>query len=258
MDRESLPKTFLVATSVCLVCATLVSTAAVGLRGMQESNRVLDIRKNILIAAGKYDEDAGTDVNAVFESLVIDRIIDLETGNDVTAEYENPAMYDQIDTAAGNDDDKRLKLDSDPATIKQRENHSHVYLVKTSDTDETPAMYVFPIRGKGLWSILKGFIAIDADLNTIVGLTYYEHGETPGLGARVDEPEWKQHWVNKELFDADGQVAIQLVKGDWEDNPHAVDSLSGATVTSRGVEKMLHFWMGEQGFQAYLEQLKKN
>ena len=84
--------------------------------------------------------------------------------------------------------------EDDPATIKRREKRAHVYVVRTSKDDPTPLMYVFPIRGKGLWSILKGFIALDADLKTIRGITYYEHAETPGLGGEVDNPEWKSHW----------------------------------------------------------------
>ena len=162
--------------------------------------------------------------------------------------YQNPGDYDQIEAAEGNDKSLFVELKDDPATIKTRENHSHVYVVKTSESDETPCMYVFPIRGKGLWSILKGFVALDADLTTIKGLTYYSHAETPGLGGEVDNPVWKSHWVDKKLFNDQGEVAIQLVKSNWEENPHTVDALSGATITSRGVESMLAFWMGEQGF----------
>ena len=253
-NKESLTNTFAVAIGLCLVCATLVSASAVFLKSAQEANKLKDKKKNILAAAGLLEES--TDIVALFDQRIIDRIIDLESGDDVTDQYDDVASFDQIGVAEANDKNQSKALKDDPATIKRRENHSHVYFVKTSATDDSPLMYVFPIRGKGLWSILKGFIAVDAYLKTIKGLTYYEHGETPGLGGEVDNPEWKSHWVGKLLFDENGKMAIRMVKSDWQDDPHGIDTLSGATITARGVEKMLGFWMGDQGFAPYLEKLR--
>ncbi len=255
-NRDSIANTLFVASVLCLVCATLVSAAAVFLKPWQEANKLRDRKKNILAAAGLLEP--GTEVNELFEQRIIDRIIDLETGEDVTDTYDQPALYDQIDVAESNNEEASTKLAEDPATIKRRENHSHVYVVKSSATDETPALYVFPIRGKGLWSILKGYLALDADLQTIRGITYYEHGETPGLGGEVDNQNWKDHWKGKLLFDEAGDVKIRLVKSGWEASPYTIDALSGATITSRGVEKMLEFWMGEKGFQPYLERLRES
>ncbi len=267
MERESITNTIIVAGGVCLVCATLVSVAAVGLRDAQTYNKLLDKKRNILLAA--FGEKRTrmmletASVSEIFNKRFIDRIIDLETGQDVTNEYPNPGEFDQVDAAESGDPQLSDRLKDDPATIKTREKRSHVYIVKTSESDETPLMYVFPIRGKGLWSILKGFIALDADLQTIRGITYYEHAETPGLGGEVDDPEWKSHWVgsegewvDKRLFDENGDVAIKLVKTDWKNDPHQIDALSGATITGRGVEKMLKFWMGEQGFGPFLQTLE--
>ncbi len=253
-DKESLTNTLVVAIGLCLICATLVSASAVFLKSLQDANKLKDKKKNILAAAGLLESNS--DVVALFDQRIIDRIVDLDSGDDVTSQYDDVASFDQIGVAESNDQKQSEALTKDPATIKRRENHSHVYIVKASATDESPSMYVFPIRGKGLWSILKGFIAIDADLKTIKGLTYYEHGETPGLGGEVDNPIWKSHWVGKLLFDDKGKMSIRLVKSDWETNPHGVDTLSGATITARGVEKMLGFWMGEQGFGPYLEILR--
>jgi len=255
-NKDSIANTLIVAVGLCLICATLVSTAAVGLRSMQQANKLKDRKKNILAAAGLMENDP--DINELFEQRIQDRIIDLDSGKDVTDEYESPGSFDPIELAESNDRENSDKLKVDPATIKRREKRAHVYIVKTSNTDNTPLMYVFPIRGKGLWSILKGFIALDADLNTIRGITYYEHGETPGLGGEVDNPEWKSHWTEgKELFDQSGNVAIKLVKTEWKNDPHAVDALSGATITCRGVEKMLNFWMGDSGFGPYLNSLTR-
>lgn len=251
-DRDSIGNTLIVAIGLCLICATLVSTAAVGLRGMQQANKLKDKKKNILAAAGLMENDP--DINEVFDKRIVDRIIDLDSGEDVTSEYPNPGEYDQIEIAESENDGSEA-LEEDPATIKRREKRSHVYIVKTSESDDTPLMYVFPIRGKGLWSILKGFIALDADLTTIRGITYYEHLETPGLGGEVDNPSWKERWKGKLLFDDSGNVAMKLLKSDWEGNVHGVDALSGATITSRGVENMLTFWMGDTGFGNYLKTL---
>ncbi len=259
-NRDSISNTLMVAVGVCLVCATLVSVAAVGLRSMQQANKLKDKKKNILAVAGLMENDP--DVNEVYDQMIIDRIIDLKTGEDVTeqfiadrSQYASIPEFDQIDVAESENAEEAHALKDDPATIKWQENHSHVYLVRTSPTDETPRMYVFPIRGKGLWSILKGFIALDADLETIEGITYYEHAETPGLGGEVDNPGWKASWEGKLLYDENGKVAMRLLKSGAEDNPHAVDSLSGATITARGVEKMLQFWMADSGFGPYIENL---
>ena len=117
--------------------------------------------------------------------------------------------------------------------------------------------YVFPVRGKGLWSILKGFIAVEKDFQTIAGLTYYEHAETPGLGGEVDNKNWKAKWVGKAIYGADGDVDIAVIKGIADnDNQYAVDGLSGATITSRGVTNMLQFWLGPEGFGTYIGKQK--
>ncbi len=105
--------------------------------------------------------------------------------------------------------------------------------------------------------MLKGFIAIDADLKTIRGLAYYEQGETPGLGGEVDNPDWKAKWNGKLLFDESGHPDIHLIKNADPSNKHAVDALSGATITSRGVEHMLQYWMGDQAFGPYLTKLRQ-
>jgi Na+-transporting NADH:ubiquinone oxidoreductase subunit C len=253
-DKNSISNTLIVAISLCLVCASVVSVAAVGLRSLQQANKLRDRKANILAAAGLMED--GGDVEELFATRIVDRIIDLDSGEDVTDEYPDPAAFDPIELAESNDATASEALQDDPATIKRRENRAHVYVVKTSADDPAPLMYVFPIRGKGLWSILKGFLALDADLQTIRGITYYEHAETPGLGGEVDNPEWKSHWRGKRLFDDSGKVAIQLVKSEWEGTPSRIDALSGATITCRGVERMLDFWMGESGFGPFLDRLQ--
>ena len=129
------------------------------------------------------------------------------------------------------------------------------------DSDEGKKL-VLPIRGYGLWSTLRGFIALDYDSLKetpdnveIKGITYYSHKETPGLGGEVDNPEWKSLWIGKRVYDGAWDVKIECAKG--ASGEYQVDSLSGATITSQGVTNMLQFWMGEEGFRPFLEYYQK-
>lgn len=99
--------------------------------------------------------------------------------------------------------------------------------------------YAFPISGKGLWSTIKGFLALEADGETIAGISFYEHGETPGLGGEIEKPWFQDQFAGKQVWNK-GPVEFQIVKGDAGDNPYAVDGISGATMTSRGVQKFLN------------------
>ena len=118
---------------------------------------------------------------------------------------------------------------------------------------------VLPIEGLGLWSTLYGFVALDADTRTVRGLTYYDHGETPGLGGEVDNTRWKALWPGRQVLGDGWQPEIEVIKGAAgapADDPHRVDGLSGASITSRGVTEMLRFWLGSEGFGPYLERIR--
>ena len=120
-------------------------------------------------------------------------------------------------------------------------------------------MIVLPIEGLGLWGTLYGFLALDADTTTVRGITYYQHKETPGLGGEVDNPSWKDKWPGRKAFDDDGEVSLAVIKGPArtaEHDPHRVDGLAGATITSNGVTNMLEFWLGENGFEPYLNRIR--
>jgi Na+-transporting NADH:ubiquinone oxidoreductase subunit C len=126
------------------------------------------------------------------------------------------------------------------------------------ENDEIQSL-ILPIEGKGLWSTLYGFIALAPDTTTIQGITFYEHGETPGLGGEVDNPSWKALWVGRKAYDGDFEPAIEVIKGvagSASEDPYRVDGLSGSTLTSRGVTNLVQFWLGENGFDPYLEGLR--
>jgi Na+-transporting NADH:ubiquinone oxidoreductase subunit C len=89
-------------------------------------------------------------------------------------------------------------------------------------------------------------------------LVYYDHKETPGLGGEIQNPKWKAKWIDKQLFDKDGNIAIKVVKGTVKaGDVHGVDALSGATLTSQGVEKSLQYWLGENGYGPFLAKVRK-
>ncbi|WP_172331582.1 Na(+)-translocating NADH-quinone reductase subunit C [Mangrovicoccus sp. HB161399] len=255
---DSTAKTLFVAITLCLFCSMVVAAAAVALRPIQEANQLLDKRRNILEVAGLYEP--GMDINEVFTSAFEPKIVDLQTG-DYVDEVPNAAgapftvaTYD--DVAATSDMALSSELENDPAGLGRQARYQMVYLLK----DDSGALdkVVLPISGYGLWSTLYGFITLEEDTNTIFGLQFYQQAETPGLGAEVDNPRWKALWNGKELRNSEGDLAINVSKGSpsGEAANYHIDALAGATLTSRGVDNLVRFWMGEQGFAPYLEKLK--
>lgn len=252
-NNDSIKKTITVTVLLCIVCSVIVSAAAVLLRPTQVANKSLDFKRNILAAADLLEE--GKSVEAIFNERVIAKVVDLKTGK-FTDEVD-PATYDQRRASKDADLSTNLSDAEDIAKISRRENFSVVYLVK--DQDKLQKIIV-PIKGYGLWSTLYGFLALQADATTVVGLVFYEHAETPGLGGEVDNPVWKAQWIGKEVYDASGDVALRVEKGSVDPNSsqakYHVDALSGATLTSRGVDNLIHFWLGEDGYKSFLTHLK--
>jgi Na+-transporting NADH:ubiquinone oxidoreductase subunit C len=267
LNKDSLGNTLIVATVLCLVCALLVSTAAVGLKSIQDANALLDRRTNIVSVSGLSDEDvaAAGGVDKLFGDggRIEAFVIDLDTGElapDACQEAMTAAGksiediikdYDQIWCSKSKKTEVAQQLDkkTDTIGIKWREKFSHVFIVK--DSGGQVAKYVFPVRGYGLWSMMQGFMAVDPDLQTVAGLTFYEHGETPGLGGEITNPQWKKKWIGKKIYD-NSEVNLAVLKGDQSGDPYAVDALSGATITSNGVTNLIDFWMGPNGFGPYI------
>lgn len=255
MQRDSIANTFVVAVSLCVVCAVLVSSAAVGLRQRQDANKKLDQQKNILLAAGLIDGKSNAkEISEIFGAQVEPMLINLDSGEAVEGDA---ASYDAVKAAKSGDDKQRIVLTDDPARIKVRENDEVIYRIK--DEAGKTQQYVFPIRGYGLWSTLYGYIALDSDMETVNGISYYQHGETPGLGGEVDNPAWKAQWKGKKIYDMSGTgadeqrtVDLKVVKG-IAMTDHQVDGLSGASITSKGVENMISFWFGPQGYLPFIQ-----
>ncbi len=251
-SNDSIKKTLIVAFSLCIVCSVIVSTAAVVLKPAQEVNKTLDRKRNILAAAGMLDESKGVEEQF---SQVTTRVVDLRTGR--FTEEVNPDSFDQRKAAKDPAMSESLSSAQDLAKISRRENYAIIYLVE--DAQGEIDKIILPIHGYGLWSTLYGFIALESDANTVAGLGFYEHGETPGLGGEVDNPRWKASWPGKQVY-RDGQVEVGLVKGAVDsssaDAQWQIDGLAGATLTARGITNLVHFWLGNDGFEPFLNNLK--
>ena len=250
--NETLSRVLTVALGLCIVCSVVVSTAAVALKPQQAANKARDLKRNILMAGGLYNPELS--VEEQFASIQT-RVVDLDTG--MFVDDVDPATFDQRKAAKDPASSKALSGDEDPAKILRRENRATVYLVN-DDAGELDRI-ILPIHGYGLWSTLYGFVALESDANTIVGLGFYEHGETPGLGGEVDNPNWKAKWPGKLAY-KDGEVAISVLKGAVNsassDASWQVDGLSGATLTTKGVHNLVQYWLGDDGFAPLLGNIR--
>jgi Na+-transporting NADH:ubiquinone oxidoreductase subunit C len=242
--------------AVCVVCALFVAGSAVSLKERQQLNVRLDRQKNVLAVAGLMGEGeklGAAEIARRFEESIRPQVIDVETGKpdpDI-----DPASFNQ--RAAAKDDATSHAVPENPSKIMRVANDALVYQVLR---DGKVDAVIIPIRGYGLWSVLYGYLALADDGVTIKGITYYQHGETPGLGGEVDNPRWKKKWIGRKAYDERGNPAISVKKGPAgpvDEDPYHVDGLSGATLTSNGVTHMMRFWLGKNGFGPYLESIRE-
>lgn len=209
--------TILYALAVCAVCSVVLALASSGLRELQHRNSELNRRMNVLKAFG---EDVGKEqVGEVFESN-IERI-------DLSEEFDNIS------------------------------EEMPLYLWREGGV---ATKYAFPVSGKGLWSTIKGYLALKADMETIHGITFYEHEETPGLGAEVEKAWFQEQFEGKKIRDGGDLAKLEVLKGKVEDkypqgNLQAVDGISGATMTGKGVQKFLNEDIAR--YNAYLDEIAR-
>ena len=186
MNNDTIRKTLIVAISLCLVCSALISFSAVELRDLQEANKALDKQTKILSAAGLLVDD--TEVSSLFNSIEI-KIVNLETGLfDSSISIED---FDESSFSRNPNTSIELNSDTDIALLKRRENFQSIYL--HYDNEDLNAI-ILPVRGYGLWGTMKGYLALESDLQTIIGLEFFDHKETPGLGGEIVNPRWKAIW----------------------------------------------------------------
>jgi Na+-transporting NADH:ubiquinone oxidoreductase subunit C len=256
MAEESIFRPFYTVLILAFVCSALVAGAAVGLRPQQEANRDLDRKKHILLAAGLYKE--GASVEEMFAPIET-RVVELATGRYVPETTIRADGYQQLKAALTDDGGRPLTAVEDRAKLRRLERYSLVYLVKEGVKVQ---QYILPVRGKGLWSTMYAYIAIDGDLTTVRGISFYEHGETPGLGGEVENLSWQKGWQGKKIYDTGGKIGLNVVKGKAATEEPAkqfqIDGLSGATLTTTGVNNLMAFWFGNHGFKTFFSELKKD
>lgn len=270
LSNDSFEKTVAVALALCLAGAVLVSASAVILHPLQVSNKAKDEKLNILEVVGMLEP--GTDVDEAFKQFE-PRIVDLATGDYMDS--IDPATYDQRKAAKDPGASVAIPPEQDIASIKRKAKYAKVYLVKDGGKLKS---VILPVNGYGLWSTMYGFIALEADGETVVGMNLYDQAETPGLGGEVVNPKWKALWKGKKVYNYSqqsvhestlsekgqtveiGEVALGLVKGGVDPSKpgaeYQVDSLAGATLTSRGVSNLVQYWMGKDGFGPYLAKVR--
>ena len=268
LGNDSLEKTIAIAVSLCLVCAVLVSFAAVALKPLQVNNKEADMKKNILDVAGLLEE--GADINAAFAEKIEAKIVDLETGDYV--ENINANEYDQRKAAKDPAQSVAIPKEKDIAHIRVKAKYAKVFLVKEGGAIKS---IILPMHGYGLWSTLYGFLSLDPDGQTVQSINFYDQAETPGLGGEVVNPNWRALWKGKKVYaetdqpslekglitEADiGEPALSLIKGVVDNtkpgSQYQVDGLAGATLTSTGVTNLVRYWMSNEGFAPYLKKVR--
>ena len=255
LNNDSLEKTVAVALSLCFVCAILVSFSAVALRPIQATNKAMDMKKNILEVAGLLtDED---NIHQEFADKIEEKLVDIETGNYV--ENMDPSQYDQRKAAKDPAQNIAIPSENDIASIRTKAKIAKVYLVKDGDKLQS---IILPVHGYGLWSTMYGFLALEADGQTVKSINFYDQAETPGLGGEVVNPNWRAIWQGKKVYNDAGEPVLALVKGVVDPtkpgSEYKVDGLAGATLTSKGVSNLIKYWMSEEGFAPYLKKIRAN
>ncbi|MBC8404500.1 MAG: Na(+)-translocating NADH-quinone reductase subunit C [Planctomycetes bacterium] len=241
------------AAVLCLVCSTLVSSIAVGLKDRQEVNRILDKRTMILRVAnlvGDKEKPSIEEVNKFFEAIET-KVVDFKTGALVDVD---PTTVDPRKNAkAAGKSSAIVNPWAKKAGIKSVADQQLIYLVRTPGKE----CVVFPYYGNGLWSAMYGFMCVTPDLAEVIGIIYYEQGETAGLGGEVENPLWRARWKGKKALSADNELLVEVVKSGLAKDPTTqVDGIAGATITSVAVTYALKFWFGEQGYGPALDDIR--
>lgn len=253
LPNDNPKKTIFMALAVCLSCSIVVASAAVGLRPLQVANQEADRIRNIVEVSGLAQP--GSDIMAAFSQIEAS-VIRLSDGTVVTD--LDAASFDIERASKDPSMSRALSRGEDLANIKRQPEHMPVYIVR--DDAGAVKTLILPVHGAGLWSTLYGFLAIEGDFKTTQGLKFYQHAETPGLGGEVDNPNWRSLWRGKVVYDAQWQPRIELAKGSVDASDpnaiHKVDGLAGATLTTRGVENLINFWLGDQGYGPLIARLR--
>lgn len=253
MNKDSPQRAILVVLLTALVCSGLVSAAVVVLRPIQLNNQMLDRSRNIMQLTGMLQPDREASDK---ETLELYKSLDLRIVNIDSAAYEegvDPVTFDQRRALHDPGLSVAIPVEQDLAKLGRRSRFVPVYLVwNEAGLDRV----ILPVQGNGMWSMLYGYIALEADLNTISGMTFYEQNETPGLGDQITHAHWLQQWRGRQIYDFQGHPRFRVSEGVVEPGSataeYEVDAVTGATVTGHAVTSLMHYWFGPHGYQEFL------
>ena len=257
-NKDSVKYTVLFATAVCVVCALLVSVAAVSLSPRQEANALQYMQKNVLLAAGLVQPDqkvSDAELREIYKQSIEVRLVDFAAGKLVAADQLDAASYDQ--RRARNDPQASRVAPSNRAGIARVPNYGLVYFVKPKGQVE---QVVLAIEGLGMWGTVYGFLSLAPDGNTVQGLAFYEQKETPGLGGEIGNPKWQALWRGRKGYDEQWQPQLAVIKGSAgpaAQDPHRIDGLSGATITSNAITRVVQFWLSDEGYGRWLKEFRQ-
>ena len=260
MNNDSPQKAVLVVLAVALVCSVMVSVANVSLRPYQLAHQLNERAQYIVQLAGRMPGEPETLSEKALMDIFLQldaRVIDIDAG--ITAPNINPLSFDQRKAASDPERSVAIPAEDDMAKLGRRSRYATVYLVWNGERLER---VIFPMHGRGMWSTIYGYLALESDLNTIAAVRFYEQGETPGLGSQIMLPEWQAKWQGRRLWDEAGNFQFRIAAGSVaEDSPAAayqVDALSGATVTANAVTSLVHYWFGPHGFLPFIKHLRSS
>ncbi|KFZ37431.1 Na(+)-translocating NADH-quinone reductase subunit C [Shewanella mangrovi] len=249
-NKDSIVGTMVFTIVLCLVCSFMITGTADVLKERKLAKQRDELMRNVLVAAN-VEGVTHDNFRDIFKAKVTPVLVNLDSGEQVPAED----LLDFDTRMAAINPETSSTINKDIARIKTRANNIRIF--KVNDDQGQLQTVVLPIYGKGLWSIIYGFIGMEKDLNTVEGIVFYEHGETPGIGDFVNREEWRTTWHGKQIYDNSGDVALKIVKGGAApDDVNGVDGVSGATRTGAGVQKLIQFWFGTEGYETLLQKLK--
>lgn len=235
-------KTIGFAVVVCLICSLLLAGVYSGLHGAQERNKAFDVKAKVLTALGVKIVDNGRvvmsreDIQAFFDANVDGIVLDSNGAKEYLA----------VDA-----------LTDDDINVRNKESgfKKHYPLYVYVDPQSRQKRYAIHVSGRGLWSVIKGYLALEEDGSTIAGLAFYEHQETPGLGGEIEKPEFQSKFVGKSFLKDGNLVRFLVLKSGQLTDDNSVDGITAATMTCLGVEELLN--ADYAVYNKYFESIRK-
>lgn len=232
MNSNSNSYIFIYSVVMVVVVAAILSTAATLLKPMQQQN--IKNEKMSSILASVNIESTPENAEDLYNKYVTQELV-VDANGKVVGTFENGKLSGDARAFDVNIKAEQFKQSQGEAFI------SPLYVLK----NQGKTFYVIPMLGKGLWGPVWGNIALEDDFNTVVGVIFDHKGETPGLGAEISTSIFESQFVGKSLFNKNGEfVSVTIQKGGAQTLPanmqnHAVDAVSGGTITCVGVDDMM-------------------